>query len=95
MRSLVPMMVIATALAVCQGSGARAAWGSDERVWQDDAYCKSIGTQFGTLAYHECRLALSQQRGIRHSVVRMGGPHCEAERRRFGAFIVRAGWLAH
>ena len=81
MRSLVPMVVIATAVAMCQGSLARAAWGSDERVWRDDALCKAKGTQFGTLAYHECRLALSQQRGTRHSVVRrMGGPHCGAGR---------------
>ena len=83
MRSLVPMVVIATALAVCQGSLARAAWMSDERVWRDDAICKAKGTQFGTLAYHECRLALSGQRGIRHSVVRrMGGSHCGVVRRR-------------
>jgi len=84
MRSLVPLVVIATALVSCQGFLARAAWiGSDERVWQDDAYCKSIGTQFGTLPYHECRLALSQQREARHSVaLRMGKPYCAAGRRR-------------
>ena len=41
MRSLVPMVVIATAVAMCQGSLARAAWGSDERVWRDDALCKA------------------------------------------------------
>ena len=85
MRSLVPIMAIATAFGVCQLSLARADWiESDERVWQDHAYCKSMGTQFGTMAYHECRRALSQQGGSRHSLQRrMERPHCGAGRRLF------------
>lgn len=54
--------------------GACAGWvvgdaiaGPEKLAQQDDAYCPSIGTKFGTPQYQNCRLIQQQTREARHA----------------------------
>lgn len=40
--------------------------GPEKLAQQDDLYCRSIGLQFGTPQYAECRMHTTQQREQRH-----------------------------
>jgi hypothetical protein len=55
-------------LSGCAGSPvADAIAGPEKLAQQDDAYCKSIGLNFGTNEYAGCRMVQSQAREERHA----------------------------
>lgn len=60
-----PMFLL---LSGCAGSPvADAIAGPEKLAQQDDAYCKSIGLNFGTREYAGCRMMQSQARDERHA----------------------------
>jgi hypothetical protein len=62
------IVALGVALGGCAGSPvADAIAGPEKLAQQDDAYCKSIGLNFGTNQYAGCRMVQSQAREERHA----------------------------
>jgi hypothetical protein len=62
------IVALGGALCGCAGSPvADAIAGPEKLAQQDDAYCKSIGLNFGTNQYAGCRMVQSQAREERHA----------------------------
>lgn len=67
MRIIAAFIAILT-LGGCAGSPvADAIAGPEKLAQQDDAYCRSIGLNFGTSRYADCRMSQSQARESRHA----------------------------
>jgi len=68
MRTLIGCVMLSLSLGGCAGSivGDRIA-GPEKLAQADDAYCQSIGLQFGTTDYANCREAATARREGRHA----------------------------
>jgi hypothetical protein len=70
LRTLVFSVLIGVApiLGACDGSiCGDAIAGPEKLAQQDEAYCQSIGTRFGTPEYSDCQLIQQQTRKTRHA----------------------------
>lgn len=71
MTRVLPVMLGALWLAGCQGSLVRGAIeGPEVLAQQDHGYCESIGAEYGSSDYVECRLELNRSREARHENAR-------------------------
>jgi hypothetical protein len=68
------IVALGAVLGGCAGSPmADAIAGPEKLAQQDDAYCKSIGLNFGTSQYADCRMVQSQAREERHARAQASG----------------------